>query len=611
MATDVLNNKRSTALDLAVADCRKAVGIVALISLAINLLMLTQPLYMIQVYDRVLVSGHVETLVLLTLIATAALLLLAALDAVRTAVTTRVGCWLNDRLGPVFLSVGVRSRLQGDTAGAQPMRDLAQIQNFIATQGLTVFFDAPWTPVFIVLVWMLHPALGMLSLASAILLLGLSVLNEVATRRATLVANLSQIAATQQAEATIRNAEVVRAMGMLPALVARWQATNGTAQDALQRSSEHGGIFLAFTKFVRMFVQVAVLGLGAMLVLRGEITAGAMIAASILLGRALAPVELAMSAWRNFTATRIAYARLRARLAANPPETDRIRLPTPTGRLSVDKITYLTGDHRPILRQVSFAVSPGEAVAVVGPSAAGKSTLCRLLVGTSSAKAGEIRLDGSEISHWDADQLGRHIGYLPQDVELFSGTVRENIARMGEVDDAAVIEAARLAHAHEMIQQLPDGYETQIGDQGVRLSGGQRQRIGLARAVYGDPCLIILDEPNANLDQAGEAALAAALDELKARDTALIIVGHRPSTLAQADKILLLKEGRVELFGPRDLVLARLREAATAKAAENGSGGDATAAETIPGQRASIQRGRGREQARREGSKPANVGAKP
>lgn len=562
--------RRETEFDKALTACWSAFWILALFSFAINILLMTQPLYMLQVYDRVLSTGHVETLIMLTAIAGGALLLLGTLDMLRAAVTVRMGCWLNDRLGPVYLAAGVRARLQGESAGAQPLRDLNQVQNFIASQGLTVFFDAPWAPVFIVLIWLLHPMLGMLALVSAVILLGLTIANDLLTRKSNLTANVAQISATQQAEAAIRNAEVVYAMGMLPAVLRRWQESNASAQKAVRSSAELGGILTGLTKFVRFFVQVAVLGLGAWLVLQSELTAGGMIASSILLGRALAPVELAMSVWRNFSAARISYSRLRSYLQNFPEQTERTRLPTPIGNLTVDNLTYvLPQDRRPILRQISFRVQPGEAVAVIGPSGGGKSTLCRMIVGLSTPSAGHIRLDGSRIDHWDPDQLGHYVGYLPQDVELFSGTIRENIARLGPADDESVIGAAMLAHAHELIQHLPDGYDTQIGDGGARLSGGQRQRIGLARAVYGNPRLVILDEPNANLDQAGESALAATLNLLKQQGAALIIVGHRPSTLAQADKILLLKDGAVELFGPREKVLQTLREIA----ANNGKNG--------------------------------------
>ncbi|WP_230532361.1 type I secretion system permease/ATPase [Microvirga roseola] len=557
--------RRTTDLQQALAACRSTVWILAGFSLTINLLMLTSPLYMLQVYDRVLTSGRLETLMLITLLAAASLLLLACIDTLRSTVTVRMSIWFNDRLGPVVLENSIRAKLHGDGSGAQSLRDLSQIQSFVSSPGLTVFFDAPWTPVFILLIWLLHPLLGIMAAVSAILLFGLSFANEYVTRKPTLTSNLAQIAATQQAEATIRNAEVVRAMGMLPMLTDRWRKNNMAALKATQRAAERGGILVGLTKFFRLFVQVAILGLGATLVLQGEVSSGAMIASSILLSRALAPVELAMTSWRHFGGARIAYGRLKARLQALPPEIERTRLPSPVGHLTIEQVSYAPANSKsPVLQSVSFEARPGEAVAVIGPSASGKSTLCRLLVGITSPSAGKIRLDGSELGHWDPDQLGQHIGYLPQDVELFAGTVAENIARFDPgANDSAIIAAATLAHAHEMIQQLPEGYETQIGDGGTRLSGGQRQRIGLARAVYANPKLIILDEPNANLDQVGEAALAAAISELKQQGATLIIVGHRPSTLAQASKILLLRDGRVDLFGPRDEVLQRMREAST------------------------------------------------
>lgn len=550
--------RRTTELSQAVADCRRALLITGSFSLAINLLILTPSLYMMQVYDRVITTGHLETLVFLTALAALALMVLTALDSLRSSVMIRVGCWLNDRLGPVFLASSIRAQLAGDTAGAQPLRDLAQIQNFIASQGLTVFFDAPWVVIFVALIWLLHPLLGVIALVTAILLLLLSILNEVVTRQANIKASHSQILAMQQAEAAIRNAEVVHAMGMHPAVIGRWQARNSDAMEATNKAAERGGILVGFTKFIRFFAQVAILGAGAYLVIDSRLSAGAMIAASILLGRALAPVEVAMTAWRNFSATRIAFARLKARLNDHLVDGERTKLPLPRGHLVLQNVSFGTRE-RVIIRNVSFEVKPGELVAIIGPSAAGKSTLCRLMVGTLTPSAGQIRLDGSEIVHWDPVQLGRHIGYVPQDVELFAGSVRENIARMGPINDTMVVEAAKLAHAHEMIQRLPDGYDTQIGGGGMRLSGGQRQRIGLARAVYGYPRLIVLDEPNANLDQAGESALSTAIHDLKRRDVALVIVGHRPSTLAQADNVVLIRDGRVELFGPRDAALQELR----------------------------------------------------
>jgi len=558
------SSSEPTELERAVKACRSAFAICALFSLVINVLMLVPPIYMLQVYDRVLITGRLETLVMLTLIATVALAVMCALDALRTSITIRVGCWLNEQLGPAYLACAVRGRLKGDSSGAEPLRDISQIQNFIATQGLTALFDAPWVPIFIVLIWILHPMLGAVAVASAVVLFLLSIANEFATRKANETANRKQIEATLLADATIRNAEIVQAMNMLPAMTERWAAVNGTVVDSLRWSGDVGGFVLATTKFVRFFVQVAILGVGAWMVINSQLTAGAMIAASILLGRALAPVELAISMWRNFMAARFSYDRLKKVIEDHPPPPRRTRLPAPNGSVVVEGVSYLTPNRAQlIVSEVSCAVEPGEALAIIGPSGAGKSTLCRLMVGLAVPTVGEIRLDGSPIHHWDGEQIGCHIGFLPQDVELFTGSVRDNIARMQFVDDEAIVKAARLAYAHEMIQHFPQGYDTLIGDGGVRLSGGQRQRIGLARAVFGGPRFIVLDEPNANLDQAGEAALAQAIEHLKRAGVALIIVGHRPSTLSVADKVLFLKEGRVAMFGQRDHVLEMVKERST------------------------------------------------
>jgi ATP-binding cassette, subfamily C, type I secretion system permease/ATPase len=497
---------------------------------------------------------------MLTLMAMIAIAVMCALDALRTCVTIRVGSWLNEQLGPAYLACAVRSRLNGDPSGVEHLRDISQIQNFIATQGLSAFFDAPWVPIFVGLIWILHPMLGGVAIFSAVVLFLLSIANEVATRKANRTANNKQIEATLLAEATVRNAEIVQAMHMLPAMTQRWVGINSTVVDSLRRSGDIGGLVLAITKFVRLFVQVAILGVGAWLVVESELSAGAMIAASILLGRALAPVELVISMWRSFMGARFSYQRLKKAIEENPAPRSRTMLPTPSGKVVVEDLSYITPNTgQLILSKVSCAVEPGEALAIIGPSGAGKSTLCRLMVGLAIPDVGEIRLDGSPIHHWDGQQIGRHIGFLPQDVELFTGTVRDNIARMQRADDASVLKAAKCAYAHEMIQHLPQGYDTRIGDGGVRLSGGQRQRVGLARAVFGNPRFIVLDEPNANLDQTGEAALAEAIENLKRSGVALIVVGHRPSTLSVADKVLFLKEGHVVMFGERDQVLEELK----------------------------------------------------
>ena len=552
--------QKKTELDDALSQVRTAMLAVAIFSFAMNMLMLASPLYMLQVYDRVLVTGHLETLVLLTLLTGGALLVLGLLDMVRNTIMSRTACWLNDRLSAVIIAGSVRARLVGDMAGTQPLRDLGQVQSFLSSQGSSALFDLPWTPIYLFLIWVLHPMLGAFALVAAIVLAALGMLNEIMTRKMSLVASTSQIQALQHADMTIRNAEVVRAMGMLPGLSERFRTSNDQFLRASSIAGQRSATIIGITKFVRLFVQSATLGLGAYLVLRGSSTGGVMIASSILLGRALAPVEHLMAIWRNLGQTRIAFARLKERLQNVGAEPYRIHLPKPEGRLSLENVSYaLQPGKPPVLSDISVAFRPGESVAIIGPSASGKSTLCRLIAGTILPSSGVIRLDGADLQNWNNDQLGAAMGYLPQDVELFSGSVRDNISRMAKSEDKDVVDAAMLSHAHDMIQRLPQGYETPIGDAGSRLSGGQRQRIGLARAVFGSPRIVILDEPNASLDQIGESALTAAIGELKSRGATLIIVGHRPSTLAQADKILFLRDGRVQLFGPREEVLNRLR----------------------------------------------------
>jgi ATP-binding cassette subfamily C protein/ATP-binding cassette subfamily C exporter for protease/lipase/ATP-binding cassette subfamily C protein EexD len=354
-------------------------------------------------------------------------------------------------------------------------------------------------------------------------------------------------------------------MHMQPALTARWTKLNRVMLDGTRQANDAAAVVLGFTKFIRLFVQIAIMAVGAWLVIDAKLTPGSMIAASILLGRALAPVETVQAAWRSFMGARMAYKRLKMMIELHPPPPRRTWLPSPQGHLVVDNVSYVAPNSpRLLLNNISFAVAPGEALAIIGPSGAGKSTLCRLLVGLAVPNAGEVRFSGSLITHWEPTQIGRYVGFLPQDVDVFAGTVRENIARMQDADDWDIVQAAILAHAHEMVQRLPDGYDTPIGDGGLRLSGGQRQRVGLARAVFGSPQLVILDEPNANLDQAGEAALGQALKDLKARGASLIIVGHRPSTLEQADKILVLQDGNMTHYGPRDEVLQALTAPAPA-----------------------------------------------
>jgi PrtD family type I secretion system ABC transporter len=550
--------QQPTPLDDALREARRGLLVVAALSLFLNLLALTSPLYMFQLFDRVLASGRIETLVALTLIAAFALLCLGALEVIRSHTLARISSWLDRVLARAVLKASVQETLAGRAIGGQGMSDLAQLRGFINSPAVFPIFDAPWTPVFVAVIWLVHPWLGMLALISAALLFGLALANELVTRAPLAGASQAWLTAQRRYETALRNAEVVQAMGMLPALLSRWQADHERVLDGQARASDRTGWIFGTTKFVRLFVQIAILGLGAYLVLEGALTSGGMIACSILLGRALAPVEQAIGAWKSFVAARASHDRLRRLLQRHPSQAAAIQLPDPEGQISVDQLNFRAPDGRPILKGISFKLAAGEVLAVVGPSASGKSTLCRLLTGVWPPAAGHVRLDGAEVHLWGREDFGRHVGYLPQDVELFAGSVRDNIARMSDAPDDAVIAAAQFAGVHDMILHLPEGYATEVGPQGAILSGGQRQCIGLARAMFGMPRVVVLDEPSASLDQVGESAVLDAIGRLKARGSTVVLVVHRPRLLTHVDKVLVLSEGASVMFGPRDRVLARI-----------------------------------------------------
>lgn len=537
---------------------RRVVWLVALFSLGINILMLTAPLYMLQVYDRVLTSRSSETLLYLTLAAAIALLTLGLLEAVRSQIMIRLGSWIDRQLSGVVLGDAILSALrQSSEPSVQGLRDLSACRVFLSSHALFAFLDVPWMPIFIAVVFLLHPVLGWIAVAGALTLVIFAIANEMVTRVPLRRSADMHVRATEDAAAAARNADAVQAMGMLPAILGRWERRNNTLIALQEVASLRSGRISALAKFLRFMLQVAVLGAGAKLVLMNEITPGAMIAASILVGRALAPIDMTISSWKNAVAAWQAWRRVSARTRLAQSKEEAMPLPAPRGVLKVEKLMFgWPGATEPLLRNVDFSLAPGQFLGVIGPTAAGKTTLARLIVGNLKPTVGHVRLDGADVADWDGDHLGPYLGYLPQDVELFSGTVRENIARMQDADADAVIAAARRAMVHELILSLPQGYETEVGPAGAVLSGGQRQRIALARALFGDPRLVVLDEPSANLDTDGEAAFMNAVAQLKDRGVSIVIITHRPSILRLADRVLVLRNGIVERFGPRDEVMA-------------------------------------------------------
>ncbi|EPX84893.1 type I secretion system ABC transporter, PrtD family [Rubellimicrobium thermophilum DSM 16684] len=535
---------------------------VGLFSLAVNLLMLTGPLYMLNVYDRVLGSRSVATLVALSGLVIFLYACMGLLDLVRGRIMQRVGAAFQARLDRRVFSASLRApglaRAQREAPTA--LRDLEAVQRAITSPALMALFDLPFAPLFFAGIFLFHPWMGHLALGGAALLLALALLNQAATRRPLEMAARSAFAADQTASRIRTEGETIQALGMREAAFARWNRERERALETAIAAQDAGGAYSAIIKAVRLFLQSAMLGLGAYIVLRGEMTAGAMIAGSILLGRALAPIETIVGQWAVLARGREAWANLATLLGEVPEEPLRTHLPRPRGRLEVEQVTVVPpGESQATLRMVSFRVEPGQAVGVIGVSGAGKSTLARAITGAWRPAAGKIRLDGAALDQYDPDTLGRHIGYLPQRVTLFEGTIKENIARLSPVpDDAAVVRAAQAAAAHEMILRLPEGYDTRVDSSGGRLSGGQIQRIGLARALYGDPVLVVLDEPNSNLDNDGSMAVNAAIRGLKERGAAVLIMAHRPAAIAECDLLLMLENGTRRAFGPKEDVLREI-----------------------------------------------------
>lgn len=541
---------------------RKAFYTAGLFSMFINVLGLVPSIYMLQVYDRVLQSRNVTTLVMLTLILLVFYTILGMLELARSKLLIRVGAQLDVKLNDRVFVASFEQNLKraGGNAG-QALNDLTNIRQFLTGNGLFAFFDAPWAPVYLLVIFMFSPWLGGFALLSSIALFSLAWATEMATRKPLAEAAMTAASAGNFATNNLRNAEVIEAMGMLDNLKRRWLVRQLKFLSLQNEASDKAAVISATTKATRIAVQSLMLGGGALLVIDGAMTPGSMIAGSILLGKALGPVELAIGIWKQLLSARTAYHRLEGLLQNNPVRDAGMSLPRPQGKLLVEGVTATPpGTQTVVLKQVGFAVSAGEVVGVIGPSASGKSTLARLMVGVWPTVAGKVRLDGADVFSWNKQRLGPAVGYLPQDIELFEGSIAENIARFGQVDSDKVVEAAQLAGVHEMILRFPKGYDTPIGEGGSSLSGGQRQRIGLARAMYGNPAFVVLDEPNSNLDEIGEAALVRAVLELKRRGTTVMLITHRTSILAAVDKLLLLVEGAVQLYGPRDQVLQAIQQ---------------------------------------------------
>jgi ATP-binding cassette subfamily C exporter for protease/lipase len=536
---------------------------VGVFSAIINMLMLVPSLYMLQVYDRVLQSRNDITLLMLSLIMLGGYALMAGLELIRSFVLVRVGARFDMTLNKRVYTAAFEQNLKkaGGNAG-QALQDLMNLRQFLTGNALFAFFDAPWFPVYLIVIFFFEPTLGLFALFGTAVLVVLAIVNEKITHKPLAEANTMAIASSGLASNNLRNAEVIESMGMLPNLMGRWFKLHSQFLKLQADASEKAGKINAVTKFTQVSLQSLVLGLGALLVLENKITAGMMIAASILVGRAMAPVQQVIAVWKSWSSTRSAYERLTNLLEVNPARPAGMQLPAPKGALSVEGVTAAPpGVATAVVKGLSFAINPGDALGIIGASGSGKSTLARLLVGVWPSAVGKVRLDGADIYSWNKAELGPHIGYLPQDIELFAGTVSENIARFGEIDPEKVVLAAQRAGVHDMILHMPQGYDTRLGDGGAGLSGGQKQRLGLARAMYGDPALIVLDEPNSNLDELGEQSLAQAVLDLRRRGKTIVLITHRMSAIGATNKLLMMRDGAGQLFGPTNDVLAALQEA--------------------------------------------------
>ena len=578
-------NKRHSRqlVDMVMRRGQAAVAVTGVFSIFLALIQLALPLYTMQVYDRVLGSRSMETLVMLSLLAVGCFIVFGLLDAIRAQVYLAIGHFTAKTLSVEALEASMRGLLRGgQNRPSQVLRDFSELRQFLSGPSIAVPFDATLSLIFIVILYLIHPIYGIVAFVSALALVAVSMLGRAATASMVAEANQALIRSAGEIDAASQSVEVIEAMGMMPNLIRRWQVLQDRYLMIVSRSSSRARVFSSLAKVLRMTAQIAIMATGAVLVLQREASPGSMLAASILMGRALAPFEQLVEGWRSWISARETYRRLRD-LMVESADAPSDFVPDPKGRLSIDRVLYVPpGTDRPTLRNVSFTLEPGQALGIIGSSSSGKSTLARLIVGTLAPSGGGVYLDGQNVWTWEREHFGKHIGYMPQNVSLLGGTVADNIARMGEVDQAAVVAAARRADVHEMIGRLPKGYQTEIGDGGARLSGGQRQRIALARALYGEPRLIVLDEPNSNLDQAGEVALVQAIMEAKKSGATVMVITHRPATLSAVDRIIVLRDGMIDQLGSRNEVLKRLASEGRPPAPAPSPAADAPAGPSSP-----------------------------
>ena len=550
-------------LEEALKLCKGAFISAAGFSLVINILQLVPTIYMLQLYDRVVPTGNHSTLVMLTLIMMVLFVTMGTLEWVRSQILVRVSTRLETLLNERLFKVAYKQALYtgGQRASSQPLDDLTALRQFMTGNGLFAFFDAPWLPIYIALMFVFHSMYGWMAVFTAILLIIVAIVQEKATSKMLGEANNLAMAGRGLVNKNLRNAEVIESMGMLNNIQQRWLKGTNQVLVLQATASSRAGLISATSKLIRLSSQSLILAVGAYLVIENEITSGLMIGGSVLLGRALAPIDIVIGSWKGFISARGQYARLNELLRQIPADAERMSLPTPEGSFQFESaVVAPPGAKQAVLKGITLNIAKGDVVGVIGPSGAGKSTFARALLGIWPCNQGKIRLDGADVFTWNREELGPHIGYLPQDIELFEGTISENIARFGDMDPEKVVNAAKMADVHNLILHLPEGYDTMIGASGGNLSGGQRQRVGLARALYGEPRIVVLDEPNSNLDEVGEAALGNAIQRLKQKQTTIIVITHRNNVLANVDKLLILNDGVVSVYGPKEQVIAHLQQ---------------------------------------------------